>query len=231
LSIGKRKRKAIQKKKRMEKRKRGRLTPFTLANCPKQLKGICNRYEYKVNVHNCIFARARFLNVRYRSGHITYSTFKAAYLTNVDFICVNLKANKFKSTHFKNCIFFGCNLEDADFTNAVFENTYFISCKLKNRTIFKPSTGIRLIAKYPLISLTETLQETLRQMNKNHNLEKFKILTISENKNNLWLLSLLLEKYTEQELNYFFRKMLISNKHRFITYNDYESALANYYKL
>lgn len=32
----------------------------------------------------------------YRSGHITYSSFKNALFEKVDFICVNMKNSKFK---------------------------------------------------------------------------------------------------------------------------------------
>lgn len=230
MGRAKKKRKAQQKKKRLEKIRQGKNVPFTIANCPKALKGITNRYEYKVNVHHCSFANARFCNVRYRSGHITLSSFKGTSLTRVDFICVNLKGSKFKGTHFTNCLFFGCDFENADFKNATFNNTYFIRCNLKDVKNLTVSKGLQIITHYPKLELSNTFENTLHLMSQNSKLEKYSILTINKKKNNHWLLDLLLNKYTEEELIYFFKKILATNKTQFYTFHDYILSLLNYYK-
>lgn len=230
LGRAKKKRKAQQKKKRLEKIRQGKNVPFTIANCPKALRGITNRYEYKVNVHHCSFANARFYNVRYRSGHITQSSFKGTSLTSVDFICVNLKGNKFKGTHFTNCLFFGCNLENSDFKNATFINTYFIQCNLKDTKNLTVSKGLKIMTHYPKLEIPSTVENTLHLMSQNSKLEKYNILTINKKKNNHWLLDLLLSKYTEEELIYFFKKLLATNKTQFYTFHDYILSLSNYYK-
>lgn len=223
-------RKAKQKIKRLIKIRQGKIVPFTIANCPKTLRGITNRYEYKVNVHHCSFANAKFCNVRYRAGHITQSSFKGTVLTKVDFICVNLKGNKFKGTQFTNCVFLGCNFENTDFKNATFHNTYFISCNLKKTKNLTVSKGLQIISHYPKLNISSTFEKTLHLMSLNLKLEKYSILTIDKKKNNHWLIDLLLNKYTEEELVYFFNKILATNKNQFYTFHDYILSLSNYYK-
>lgn len=230
LGRAKRKRKAKLKKKRLQKKKAGKNVPFTLSNCPKTLKGINSRYEYKVNVHNCHFTEANFSNVRYRSGHITRSTFKKANLTNVDFISINFKKSRFRETKFNNCIFFNCNLEGADFKNASFKNTYFISCKLKNLKNFIVSNELHILSQYPYKQICESLLKTIMLMCDNKTLERFHILTTENKSVNYWMLNLLLNKYSEEELIKFFCKLLIGNKEQFYTLYDYYFSLQNYYK-
>ena len=167
MGRAKKKRKAQQKKKRFEKIRQGKNVPFTIANCPKALRVITNKYKYKVNVHHCSFA-----NARYRSGHITQSSFKGTSLTRVDFICVNLKGSKFKGTHFTNRLFFGCDFENADFKSATFNNTYFIRCNLKNSKNLTVSKGLQIITHYPKLELSNTFEKTLHLMSQNSKLEK-----------------------------------------------------------
>lgn len=230
MGRAKRKRKAKLRQKRFKKQMQGKKVPFTLSNSPKKLKGIKNSYQYKVNVHHCVFVDARFDSVRYRSGHITNSTFKNAKITNTDFICVNLKKNRFRNTHFNNCTFYGCNMEDSDFRDATFNNVYFISCNLKNIQNFTVTDKIFVIKKYPDLHMSLKLEKILYKMSLNSKLEKFNILTINSKKINYWMMELLLSKYSEQELIAFFTKLLKSNKTWFYTIHDYVKALQNYYK-
>ena len=230
MGRGKKRRKAKLKKKRMIKIHQGKRVPFSISNCPKLLRGTMYKYEYKVNVHYCSFSNARFNNVRYRSGHITYSSFKNALFEKVDFICVNMKNSKFKGTKFKNCLFFGCDLQDADFFGTSFENVYFISCNLKNIKNFMVNDNIKIIKKYPEILLSQEMKGVLAAMSQNSKLEKYHILTINQKKPNYWMLEILLKKYHEQELKYFFQKLLITNKQQYYTIHNYILALSNYYK-
>lgn len=228
--MGKQKNKYKLQKKREQKKQHGKKVPFTLSNCPKKLNGIAHRYEYKINVHHCIFTNATFHSARYRSGHITNSSFKNAVFSNADFICVNLKKNNFRGTSFNNCVFFGCDLKDVDFRSAIFKNTYFINCKINSLKNFSLSDEIHIVTKYPKLSISIPLIEILHEMSLNPKLEKFHILTINTKRNNHWMLSLLLSKYSENELRIFFRKLLNTNKSQFYTIYDYEIALQKYYK-
>lgn len=230
LGKGKRRRKAKLKEKRMMRIREGKKVPFSISNCPKVLKGTQYKYEYKVNVHHCSFSNARFNDVRYRSGHITYSSFQNALFEKIDFICVNMKKNKFKGTKFKNCLFFGCNLQDSNFKGASFDNVYFISCDLNNIKNFTVNDNVQIIKKYPEITICKKLNGLLSVMSQNTKLEKYHILTINRKKNNHWMLDLLLQRYSEEELVYFFKKILIMNKNHFYTIHDYIFSLSNYYK-
>ena len=211
-------------------KKKFKKNSFNLANCPKPLKGTRAKYIYKVNVHHCVFSNSNFENVRYRSGHITQSTFKRAKLNNVDFICVNLRDCKFRNTFIKDCIFFGCNLDGTDFENAKFENVFFIRCKIKNIKRKFDAGQVRILTQYPSVKISSELKKTIMLMAENQKLEKFRILTINNNKINLWMLNILLEHFTQEEINKFFLKLLKDNKTKFFTLNDYLSSLCNYYK-
>lgn len=230
MGRGKKRKKAKLRKSRLKKIKAGKNVPFTLSNCPKKLKGISNRYEYKINVHNCHFNEAKFFNVRYRSGHITQSTFKMARLNCIEFISVNFKKTKFKETQFKNCIFMNCNLTEVDFENAKFENTYFICCKFKNIVNFSISSEVHILTHYPDKKTSSSLVNLIKLMGNNETLEKFCILTTKNKQVNFWILQLLLNEYSEQELVKFFSKLLCSNRTQFYTLNNYFSSLQNYYK-
>ena len=142
----------------------------------------------------------------------------------------NMKYSKFKGTKFKNCLFFGCNLQDADFLGASFENVYFISCNLKNIKNFVINDNVKIIKEYPEILLSKEMEGVLAAMSQNSKLEKYHILTMNQKKNNYWMLEILLQKYHEQELKYFFQKLLVTNKNQFYTIHDYILALSNYYK-
>ena len=226
----KKKRKAKLNKKRQLRRKCGKSTPFTIANCPKKLKGIQNRYEYKVNVHHCNFANAKFDNVRYRSGHITESSFKQATFNNIDFITVNLKKNNFTNTILKNVIFFSCNLTEANFKNARFNNIYFINCKLKDLKYFNKTDNIHIISKYQQPTISPYLQYKILFMKNIFKLEKHHILTNTNGDINYWMLNILLTTFAERDLSIFFSKLIINNKQQFFTINDYRSSLQKYYK-
>lgn len=230
MGKAKKRKKAILQNRRLRKVRAGKNVPFNLSNCPYKLKGISNRYEYKINVHNCNFNEAKFSNVRYRSGHITQSTFKNAHLNCIDFISVNLKRSKFKSVEFRNCIFINCNLTDVDFENAKFQNTYFICCKFQNTKKIPVSSEIKILSHYPDIEISSNLADLIILMGNNEKLEKFHILTTENKRVNQWLIYLLLNKYSEQELMRFFQKLLDSNKTQFYTLNNYFYYIQKYYK-
>ena len=231
LSRQKKKRKAKLKKKRQLKRKRGKNTPFTIANCPKKLKGIQNRYEYKINVHHCNFANATFNDVRYRSGHITESAFKQAIFTNIDFITINFKKAKFFNTIFENVVFFSCNLTDVNFKNAHFKNVHFINCKLKNLKFFNTTKEIHIISKYQKPTISSYLSYKILFMKNISKLEKYNILTTTSGDINYWMLNILLTNFTEKQISIFFSKLILNNKQQFFTINDYQRALQKFYQI
>jgi len=230
LGRAKKKRKAELKRKRERRKKAGRTVSFTLANSPKLLKGRRKKYEYKVNIHNCSFKKAKFENTRYRSGHMTNTSFRNAVLRNTDFISVNLKKTNFKGAIISNCIFFNCDLTNANFKDVRFSNTYFISCKIKRIKTLNSSNELKVITKLSKNNISFPLKESILKMKSNKTLEKYNILTTKENTINKWLISILLNKYSERELIYFFNKLTTDNRKQFFVFNDYYEAFANFYK-
>ena len=127
MGRGKRRRKYIQKKKRMEKAKKGKLVRFDLQNSSRKYAGFKDKYCYQTNIHRLIYKDAKFQNVRYQASIITNCNYRNASLKGVDFCNSNLKNTTFKGAYFENVIFVNCNLKGTDFTDAKFKNVYFIT--------------------------------------------------------------------------------------------------------
>lgn len=143
---------------------------------------------------------------------------------------VNVHHCSFSNARFNNVRYRSGHITYSSFKNALFENVYFISCNLKNIKNFMVNDNIKIIKKYPEILLSQEMKGVLAAMSQNSKLEKYHILTINQKKPNYWMLEILLKKYHEQELKYFFQKLLITNKQQYYTIHDYILALSNYYK-
>ena len=222
-NMKKSKRKYMLKIRRQIKKSKGIFVPFSLSNCSKKLSGIKNRYEYKCNVHNCIFKEATFEHVRYRAGHITFSNFRKSKFINVDFIYVNLKNNKFENSNFKNCLFYGCNFSNSNFDRAQFENCIFINCKFK---CCKNMLQKNLVVNYNDIYVPSTLTNTILSLDK---IEKYSILTTNKKSVNKIISMLLLQLYSTNDLNRALK--IINNWHvKILTFYDYKIYLKKYLK-
>ena len=208
----------------------GKNVPFSISNCPKILKGIRYQYEYRVNVHNCTFKNASFYDVRYRSGHITKSSFELATLENVDFISINLNRSKFVNSQLSHVIFFSCNLTNADFKNARFNDVYFISCKMKNLKNIKVNDEVHIIKQYDKYRVSSYLEYKILFMHNILKFEKYNIITTSTGKINYWMLRLLLKDFSEDKLSIFFHRLILHHHHQFFTINDYKGSLQSFYK-
>ena len=229
LGIEKKRRKAKLHRKRLERKRQGKIVPFTLSNCPKKLRGIKNSYQYKINVHKCCFNDAEFNRVRYRAGHITYSYFRRSNFNNVDFIFVNLKKTNFEGAKFNRVVFNGCNLENVNFDEAIFVDTYFINCKIDAKLKEKLSKKAIVINVID-IDLSKELENRILLASENKKLEKYHILTINSKKANKAMLQILLTKFTESQVIKFINKATLKQRHQFFTLHDYMESLENYYQ-
>ena len=106
MGRGKSRRKRIQKLKRQNKKRAGKLVRFVLANSPKKYSGWNNRYSYQSNIHNLIYKGSIFTNDKFQNCIITDCNFKKAKLTNIDFAHCNLKRTSFKGAFLCNVVFF-----------------------------------------------------------------------------------------------------------------------------
>ena len=67
MGRGKQRRKYKQKKKRMEKAKRGKLVRFDLQNSGRKYSGFRDKYCYQTNIHRLIYKDAKFQNVKFQT--------------------------------------------------------------------------------------------------------------------------------------------------------------------
>lgn len=230
MGRGKKKRKRKQAQNRVEKAKRGKHVPFNLANSPRKMDGIKNRYNYKSNMHNLIYKGGYFENVKYQASIITECNFKNCKLIGVDFYNSNLKRTSFKGALLKNVIFFNCNLKKTDFKDVKFENVAFISTNIEVADNFNQSGNMMIISQYSKMNISEKLAIILSELADDETIYNSRVLHVNKSKWNHWNIKLLLDEY-EIDLE----KALIAltrrkNKREFITLDSYRRFIDSYLK-
>lgn len=230
MGRGKKKRKRKQAQNREEKAKRGKHVPFNLANSPRKMNGIKNRYNYKSNMHNLIYKGGCFENVKYQASIITECNFKNSNLIGVDFYNSNLKRTIFNGALLKNVIFFNCNLQKTDFKDAKFENVVFISTNIEVANNFNQSGNATVISQYPKMNISSKLAITLSELANDESIYNSRVLHVNKNKWNYWNIKLLLDEYgkdLERALNALTRR---KNNRGFNTLYSYRRFIDSYLK-
>lgn len=215
---------------RKRKISRGQHVSWTSIKTNKSKSNWSNVYRYKPNISKSVYKNSFFRNVRIRSGNMTRSNFNNSCFIDVDFIFVNLSNSKFYDAKFVNCMFFGCNFNQTSFKNASFQHTVFISCNFKNIKDFRLGQNSRVVKKMSIDQISHSLEQAVLAMKNNKTLEQYHILTSVSNGVNKWLLAILLEKYTEDDLTKFFNKIERTNKVRFYSFSQYKKSLDKFYK-
>lgn len=230
MGRGKKKGRRIQTQKRIDKAKLGKHVPFNLANSPRKLNGISNKYNYKSNMHNLIYKDGFFENVKYQASIITECNFKNTKLTGVDFYNSNLKRTSFKDASLKNVIFFNCNLMGTDFKNVRFENVAFISTNIKVAKNFDQTGDVAIIAHYPKLEISEKLKKTLIELSNDGKIYNSRVLHVSKNKWNHWNIKLLLDEYGKDLERALYALTRRNNKWGFNTLYSYRNFIDSYLK-
>lgn len=238
MGRGKRKRKAIQRKKRIAKMRKGKHVSFSLANSPRIMRGRTNKHEYKTNIHNLNFKNAKFKNVKYTSTNMTNCKFKNVSFVGVDFINTNLKKSKFRNARLENVIFYGANMKDVDFKDTKFKNVYFINTDLSNaKNINLDDSGIVILKGEPTITITETLKNSIDNIMTMPKIKKHYVLTTKVSKGktiNKWIINLLKNKFSDDDLikgfNRIYTNDKINSNKTFFTYYSYLEFFCNYLK-
>ena len=88
----------------------------------------------------------------------------------------------------------------------------------------------RVVKKMSIDQISHSLEQAVLAMKNNKTLEQYHILTSVSNGVNKWLLAILLEKYTEDDLTNFFNKIERTNKVRFYSFSQYKKSLDKFYK-
>ncbi|MGO5070527.1 pentapeptide repeat-containing protein [Roseburia faecis] len=231
MGRGKQRRKYKQKKKRMEKAKRGKLVRFDLQNSGRKYSGFRDKYCYQTNIHRLIYKDAKFQNVKFQASNITNCNYKNASFKGIDFCNSNLKNSTFKGARFENVIFMNCNLKGADFTDAKFKNVYFIMTNIEvAKGVNKEKVCI--LNKYPKdVQLDANCEVALFRLGQISKIYKYHVLHVSPTKINMWVMSILLEKYGEgtgRALNALVKR---KDKRFFYTVASYMNFIESYLKL
>lgn len=214
-----------QKERRKRREKMGKPVFFTLTNCPRKLKGISDRYNYKANMHNLVFKDATFRNVKYQASIITKCNFNGTRLIGIDFFNSNIKGSSFKNAVLKDVVFFNCNLNNVDFKGAQLERVAFISTNIKVAKNLTINDQCKIYTTYPKIHMDEATKHTLLSLSENEGIYRYKALHVNKNKLNLWCLQILLDSYgieTYQALCVLKEKQ---SKQRFFTVYSYKQFI------
>lgn len=233
MGRGKKRRKRLQRIKRQNRIRAGKLVRFVLANSPKKYNGWSNRYSYQSNIHNLIYKGAVFRNDKFHNCIITDCNLKKAKLTNVDFTHCNLKRTSFSGAILCNVVFFNCKMRDADFKGAVLNNVTFICLNVNNiRNLDFTCKGITIINKYPEICHRE-LQNSAMNLASINQYYKYHVLNVTRKKLNNWMLYCLASQYSSFEdvargLHALSKR---KDKRCFITLGRYKMHIDSYLKL
>ena len=233
MGRGKSRRKRIQKLKRQNKKRAGKLVRFVLANSPKKYSGWNNRYSYQSNIHNLIYKGSIFTNDKFQNCIITDCNFKKAKLTNIDFAHCNLKRTSFKGAFLCNVVFFNCNMTDVDFDEAILNNVAFICLNVNSiRNLDLTSDDVKIINKYPDINHIELLNSALSLASINQ-YYKYHVLNVTTKKVNNWMLYCLAAQYSsfDDVAKGLYALMRRKDKKGFITLGKYKKHLDSYLKL
>lgn len=229
--MNKKKRKALQKMKRMQKIRKDKVVRFSLANSRRKYGGFNNKYCYQTNIHNLIYKDVQFSNVRYHASNITQCNFKNSKLEGVDFICCNLKKTNFKGARFRYVIFFNCNLKDTNFESTQFDNVYFITTNTDNARNLKVSDGCRILKTYPKMTLSRELENTFNALSVDTHFSKYHVLHTKKKKTNLWNISILYSMYGEKIARGLMALFKRKDKRNFYTLYSYKKFFDSYFKI
>lgn len=220
---------------RNKNKSRGINVKFTLANSPRKQKGLKNMHVYKTNIHNLIYVKSFFQNVKYTASNITNCNFRNSKIIGVDYINTNLKNSEFKNSLFENVVFYSANLKGTNFLNARFQNVYFINTNTsvaKNLDINQ--SGINIFKGEPLIKFDEDLVLSIKKLMEIDKISKNYVLTTKNSngkKINKWIVYLLMQYFSKRELIKFFQKMYKYNTNKkMFTYYSYFYSLSKCYK-
>lgn len=131
----------------------------------------------------------------------------------------------------ENVVFVNCNLKGTDFTDAKFKNVYFITT---NTQVAKgiDIENVLILNKYPKdLQLDNNCEVALFRLGQIEKICKYNVIRVSPTKINMWIMSILLEKYGEgtgRALNALVRR---KDKRFFYTVASYMNFIESYLKL
>lgn len=225
------KRKQKSKKRRDVRLKMGKPVFLNLCRTPKALEGFSNKYMYKANLYKVVYTSAKFFNVRWNASNITHCTFKKSHCKGVDFFNSNLKETSFQNSILDNVVFFNCNLSNTNFKGATFKRVIFISTNIavaKNLTL---SDECIIYKSYPNSIVPVEWEQRLFELYNFGEFSKYKVLFVSKDKLNLWIIKIFLDYYGHSAL-----KALVALKNRkykenFYTVFSFMQHIEKYMKL
>lgn len=238
MGRAKKKKKALQKKERRDKRLKGINVPFSLANSPRKLSGISNRHVLSTNIHNLNFVQANFENVKYSASNITNCNFRNAKFKNVDFIGTNLKGSNLKRALLENIVFYNANLNGVNFESACLKNVYFINCKLDKTKNLKHSNNSYVFnSNFEDVFISEKINEEILNLVTINKFKKHYVLTTKNSnggKINKAIVKILLKDFTENEIIRTFKVLEKGKKRRdsayYLTFGKYYEFFCKYLK-
>ena len=222
-----------RRKMKIKRFKSNRQSFFILANCPKKLNNIIDRYDCKSNMHNLVLKGRKIKNVNFRGAIVTDCNFKETKLIGVDFIGTNLKGTNFSQASLSNVIFSGTKLAGCNFNDAKFFNVTFVNINIDQvLNLDEKNPQIQILASYPKLNLKEDTLTALSLLGAENEIYKYHTLHIKKYKYNMLSIYLLLQKFSEEKIAKGFNKLSQrKNKKGFYTVYSIQKFLESYYQV
>lgn len=188
------------------------------------------RYLSKSIFSNCKGDNNLFKYVNFRGAHFSKSSFKKTYFKGCDFWGTTFKKCKFNMAVFQDCVFQGCTFKDCDFTGANVQYSAVVNTsteECKGLTLDKTNIFLN---KYPKVECTEGFLKALEEIKAIPELQKTKVIWISDKKLNFLNLFLLRRKYSEDQIEKYIKNLTAKEIRLLTTYGSLNFGLNKFIK-
>lgn len=174
---------------------------FNYNNAEKKKKNFMYANLEKSNCYKCDFGESNFDYASFRGAHFKSSNFNNCSFKWTEFVGTNFKNSSMRSANFENVIFDSVKLEGVSFKGAVFNNTIFVNTDMSQaQDLNLQSAGLKILDDMPIINIGEELTAIILNAMANPLIKKSRVLDTREGIINTLSVSILLEKFNEEEL-------------------------------
>ncbi len=176
-------------------------TGFNYNNVEKKNKNFMYSNLERSNCYKCDFGASNFDYASFRGAHFKSSNFNKCSFRWTEFVGTNFKNSSMRSANFENAIFDSVKLEGVSFKGAVFNNTVFVNTDMSQaQDLNLESAGLKILDEMPQFEISEELTIAIINAMNNPLIKNSRVLDTRDGGINTLSLSILLEKFSENEI-------------------------------
>lgn len=174
---------------------------FNYNNVEKKNKNFMYGNLERSNCYKCDFGASNFDYASFRGAHFKSSNFNNCSFRWTEFVGTNFKNSSMRSANFENAIFDSVKLEGVSFKGAVFNNTIFVNTDMSQaQDLNLESAGLKILTEMPQFEISEGLTVAIINAMNNPLIKDSRVLDTRDGGINTLSVSILLEKFNEEEL-------------------------------